>query len=120
MTSPYVTPSAVPAGTVVPVVRPPARREWWRIALSVLVVVAGVAGAGIAWIIAAIIWTGCFMGCTGENHLGGALIGVVAAVSLASGPAAVSGLYRSARWMRAAVGLFSLGVVGILLALAGA
>ena len=107
MTSPYV-------------LAPAPKREWWRMALSVLVVVAGIAGAGIAGIIAAITWTGCFIACTGENHLGGALLGLLAALSLASGPAAVSGLYRSGAWMRAAVGVFGMGAFGILVVLGSA
>ena len=105
MTSPYMT-------------APRTDRQWWRPALAVLVVLAGVAGAGIAGIIAIITWTGCFIGCSGENHLGGALIGLVAALSLASGPAAVSGLYRSAPWMRAAVAVLAVGTFAMLLVLA--
>ena len=114
MTSPYVTTPAPHAPAPAP------RRGWWRVALSVLVVVAGVAGAGIAGIIALITWTGCFIGCTGENHTGGALLGLLAAVSLASGPAAVSGLYRSGRWMWAAAAVLVLGIAVMLIGFATA
>ena len=116
MTSPYVTgPASVSPPAPAPIAP---RREWWRAALSVLVCLAGVVGAVIAGFIALITWSGCFIGCTGENHVGGALLGLLAAVSLASGPAAVSGLYRSAAWMRVAVGTLAVAGVWILLVLA--
>jgi len=116
MTSPYLTPTAVPAISAAAA----PRRSVGRALFAGVVIALGVAGAVIAAFIAAITWTGCFLACTGENHLGGALIGLIAAVSLASGPAAVSGLYRSARWMRAAAWVLATGAALMLIGLATA
>jgi hypothetical protein len=109
MTSPYVTS---------PYVAAPARSHpVLRALLAVSAVVLGVVGFLIAGAIGLITWTGCFIGCTGENHAGGAALALLAVVSLASGPAAVSGLYRSAAWMRAAAATAAAGVVLALLVL---
>ena len=92
----------------------------WRGLLAGLVCAAGLVGFVVAGWIALIVWTGCFIGCTGTDHDGGALIGLLAAGSLASGPAAVSGLYRSAAWMRGAGWTFGAGLVVVLVVLVSA
>ena len=116
MTSPYVTPYAPPHAT------PPAPRSHpvLRALLAVTAVVAGIVGAGMCALIGAITWTGCFIGCSNPNRAGGAALFALAAVSLASGPAAVSGLYRSAGWMRAAAVTLGLALTAALLVMAAA
>jgi hypothetical protein len=111
MTSPYVSfPSA-----------PGSRPSAWpvlRAMLATVVVLLGVVGFVIAGLIALLTWSGCFIECTGTNHRGGFLLGLLAVTSLASGPAAVSGLYRSARWMWGAACTAAIGGVLIALVLA--
>jgi len=111
MTSPYLTQTAVPAAAP--------SRSVGRALLAGAVIAAGICGAVIAGIIALITWSGCFIGCTGTNHAGGAALAILAAASLASGPLAVSGLYRSARWMQFAVLTFVGTSLLALLVLAG-
>lgn len=70
--------------------------------LTALALVAAVVGAAIAAFAAHVSRTGCFIGC-GEPDRGAAVVWAAAAVlSLASGPAAVSGIFRSRAWMVAA------------------
>jgi hypothetical protein len=111
MTSPYV--SFPPA--------PGARPSAWpvlRAMLATVVVLLGVVGFAIAGLIALLTWSGCFIECTGTNHRGGFLLALLAVISLASGPAAVSGLYRSARWMWGAAWAAGIGALLMTLVLA--
>jgi len=102
MTSPYVT---FPG-------RSTAQRVLLGTAAASVLLLAGF-GAALAAFVAKILWTGCFIECSQPNHLGGALLAALAVASLTSGPAAVSGIYRSAAWMWAA---FGTGLVGAVLA----
>ncbi len=88
MTSPYVTLPTRGTG-----------RRALLACVAVVVLLLGVGGALLAAFAALVTWSGCFISCTGENHVGGMLIAAVGVLSLASGPVAVSGLYRSAAWM---------------------
>jgi hypothetical protein len=110
MTSPYVTFSQPPA---------PRSSAWpvLRAILSVLVVLAGIAGFVIAGFIAVIVWTGCFLSCTGENHPGGAALGLLAVVFLAAGPGLVALMYRSRAWLNVAYAAAAIGSVLLTLAL---
>jgi hypothetical protein len=103
MTSPYMSFAATRTPSPTPTPRPSA----WpvlRAMLAVVVVVLGVLGALMAAFASVVVWSGCFISCTGANHRDGGLLALLAVVSLASGPAAVSGLYRSGRWMWVAAG----------------
>jgi hypothetical protein len=84
-----------------------------RAVLAVAAVVASLLGALVAAFIAAITWSGCFIACTGENHAGGAALGVLAVLILAAGPVVVKALYSGAAWLRTA-GWVGAGVLVVL------
>ena len=100
MTSPYVT-FAQPQPQTQPPKAPAVRRGAWpvvRAFLAVGAVLGALFAAAVAAFASAVTWTGCFIGCTGEDHTNGALLAALAVALLASGPAAVAGLYRSRAW----------------------
>jgi hypothetical protein len=87
-----------------------------RAILSVFLVLAGVLGFVVAGFAALVTWTGCFIECTGENHRDGGLLGVLAVVLLAAGPALVALLYRSRAWCWVALTAAAVGTVLLTLA----
>jgi hypothetical protein len=111
MTSPYVTFPQPPA---------PRSSAWpvVRAFLSVGAVLAGIAGFVVAGFIAIIVWSGCFLSCTGENHPGGAALGLLAVAFLAAGPGLVALMYRSRVWLYVAYAAAATGAVLLTLALA--
>lgn len=112
MTSPYVVlPSTSSAKSGWPLV---------RAFLAVTATVAGTAGAVVTGFIAVIVYSGCFISCEGGNHAGGAALALLAVASLASGPLATSGLYRSSRWMWTAGWTALAGTVLMMMALSSA
>ena len=65
----------------------PARPAPWRTVLVVLVAGVGAPGAAVAAFAAAVVWSGCFIGCSGGgDHLAGGLLGLLALGLLAAGP----------------------------------
>jgi hypothetical protein len=94
MTSPYVT---FPQQT-----QPEPRSSAWPVFRAILSV-AAVLGFALAYVvagfIAAVTWTGCFIECTGENHLAGGALAALAVALLAAGPALVALMYRSRGWL---------------------
>lgn len=71
----------------------------WRIVLTVVVAVLGPPSAAVAGFAAAVTWSGCFLFCTGANHGGGFLLGLLALGLLASGPVLAWVLLRSSVWV---------------------
>jgi hypothetical protein len=114
MTSPYVAFPRQP--------QPAPRRSTWPV-FRVILAVAAVAGGTLAYVIAGFIavftWTGCFIGCTGENRAGGAALGLLACALLAAGPGLVAVLYRSRVWLTIAGIAAAGGGALILLLIAG-
>ena len=101
MTSPYVT-FAQPQPPQPPSQQLPASRSAWPIVrafLAVGAILGALFAAAIAAFASAVTWTGCFIGCTGEDHTTGALLAALAVALLSSGPLAVAGLYRSRVWL---------------------
>jgi hypothetical protein len=89
-----------------------------RAFLSVGAVLAGIAGFVVAGFIAIIVWTGCFLSCTGEDHVGGAALGLLAVASLAAGPGLVALMYRSRAWLYVAYVAAATGALLLALAMA--
>jgi hypothetical protein len=89
-----------------------------RAFLSVGAVLAGIAGFVVAGFIAIIVWTGCFLSCTGEDHAGGAALGLLAVASLGAGPGLVALMYRSRAWLYAAYVAAATGALLLALAMA--
>lgn len=86
---------------------PPATTDpaWWTTPLKALtatgLVLAGLAAAAVAGFISVIVYSGCFLSCSGGNPVGGLLLGALA-VALALGGIAVAVLmWRRARSPRA-------------------
>jgi hypothetical protein len=75
----------------------------WRIVLTVVVAVFGPLSAAVAGFAAIITWSGCFLSCTGANHGGGFLLGLLALGLLASGPVLAWVLLRSIVWVAATI-----------------
>jgi len=98
MTSPYVT--------------SPNRTEPWRVVLVALACVLAPPPAVVAAFAAAIVWSGCFIECTGDSgdHLTGGALGLLAVALLLLGPGLAWLLLR--RWT--AVALAAGGVVALL------
>jgi hypothetical protein len=88
-----------------------------RALLAVVAMIGAVLGALVTAFAASITWTGCFIECSGEDHVGGALLGLLAAAVLAAGPLAVAGLYSSRAWLRAAGAAFAVVLVLVVLML---
>jgi len=84
---------------------PPAFPTVWRIALTVVVAVVGPPTAAVLGFVAAVTWSGCFISCTGANHGGGFLLGLLALCLLAAGPVLAGVLLRSCGWVAATIGL---------------
>ena len=103
MTSPYVT---IPAQAA-------ARPAAWRVVLVVLACLLAPPAAAVAAFVAAIVWSGCFIGCDpgGGDHLAGGGLWLLAVVLLVLGPVLAWLLLRSGRAVLAAIG----GVVATLL-----
>jgi hypothetical protein len=100
MTSPYV---ASPT---------PQHQEAWRIVLVVLACLGAPPAAAVAGFVAAIVWSGCFIECTGSSgdHLAGGALFLLTLALLLLGPALAWLLLR--RW--SAVALAAGGVVATL------
>jgi hypothetical protein len=88
--------------------------------LSVAVVLVGGFCALIAGFVAMVMWSGCFISCTGENHAAGAGLALLALALLAAGPALVAALYRSRAWLWVAAYTALGGALLMTLALASA
>ncbi len=84
----------------------------WRIVLTVVVAVVAPPAAAVLGFVAVVTWSGCFISCTGADHTGGFLLGLLALSLLAAGPVLAWVLLRSGRWVAVAI------VVPVLVALA--
>lgn len=103
MTSPYTSSCSAPSIT-------------FRVAraLFALLIAAGtVVGAlFVAWI-AVITWSGCFIECSGSNHVAGAALGAGALATLVAGVATIRALYGRSRQLRAAAWTVVGGLVAL-------
>ena len=111
MTSPYIT-FAQPQPEQAP------RRSAWpvlRAILAVFVVLAGILGFLVSGFIALIVWSGCFIECTGGDRPEGGLLALLAVALLFAGPGIVAALYRSRVWLWVAVSAAGLGTALLVL-----
>ena len=76
----------------------------WRKAVPLVVAAVGTPAAGVTALFAAIVYSGCFLSCTGGDHTSGALLWLLAGAFLLAGPVSAALLTRSWRWPLAAVG----------------
>ncbi len=90
-------------GFVAPPSQASHRPAIWRIALTVVVALLSPPAAAVAGFAAAITWSGCFLSCTGTNHGGGFLLGLLALFLLAAGPVLAWVLLRSSAWVAATI-----------------
>jgi hypothetical protein len=60
---------------------------------------------------ALITYTGCFFDCFEPDRAAGLALATLAAATLACGPLAVAGLFRSRAWLGAAAGVFVLALL---------
>ncbi|MFN2539015.1 MAG: hypothetical protein ABR549_12840 [Mycobacteriales bacterium] len=82
---------------------PSSTRETVGKVLTVLASVVGPPAAAVAAFVAAIVWSDCFIECSGDpDHLGGGLLFALAAVLLLAGPALAATLVRRGSWVLAA------------------
>lgn len=65
--------------------------------VATVLVCAGLGGALVTGAIAYIVFSGCFMGCSDANPLGGALLGLLALGLLAGLPLLAAVMWRTAR-----------------------
>lgn len=65
--------------------------------VAVVLVCAGLCGALIAGAVAYIVYTGCFLGCSDADPLGGVLLGLLAVGLLVGLPALAAVMWRTAR-----------------------
>ena len=72
-----------------------------KVTMAVVLVCAGVGGAVVAGVIGAIVYTGCFIGCSDADPVGGVLLGLLAFVLLVGGPWLAIVMWRTARTWRA-------------------
>lgn len=96
MTSPYVTFSPPPV--------PPRPSSWpvFKAMLAVLVLIGSGFLALVAGFAAIIVWSGCFIECTGGDHLRGAALALLAVTLLTAGPLLGYVMYRHRAWLAAA------------------
>ena len=86
----------------------------WRYVVTALGAVAGPPLGLFAAFAASVRWTGCFLSCNGRpDHLGGGLLGLLAAALLMAGPALSIWLLRSWQWVAGTIAL-PLLVAGLL------
>ena len=79
---------------------PSSTRETLGKVLTVLASVFGPPAAVVVGFIAAIVWTDCFIECSGNpDHVGGGLLFALAAVLLLAAPALAATLVRKRRWV---------------------
>jgi low affinity Fe/Cu permease len=72
--------------------------------LTVLASVFGPPAAAVAAFVGIIVWSDCFIGCSGSpDHLRGGLLFVLAGVLLLAGPVLAATLVRKGTWIAAAV-----------------
>lgn len=102
-------PARIPTGGGAAQPRTPAGTAWRVVLVGVISLLSAGAGVVVAFI-AAITWSGCFLSCTGENHVGGALLGLLALALVAAGPVLARGLFG--RWSAAVWTVLALVVVG--------
>ena len=85
--------------------RLPAPLPGWVVPVKVLTSMALVgsflAAAAVAGFIATIVYSGCFLSCTGRNEVGGLLLWALAAVLVLAGPALSVLMWRTARSVQA-------------------
>ncbi len=72
-----------------------------KVTMAVVLVCAGVGGAVVAGVIGSIVYTGCFIGCSDADPVGGVLLGLLAFVLLVGGPWLAIVMWRTARTWRA-------------------
>jgi hypothetical protein len=88
---------------------PPATTEpaWWITPLKALtatgLVLTGLAAGAVAGFISVIVYSGCFISCTGGNPVGGVLLGALALALALGGIALAVLMWRRARSPRAVV-----------------
>jgi hypothetical protein len=83
---------------------PSSSRETVGKVLTVLAAVLGPPAAAVAAFIATIVWSDCFIECSGNpDYLGGGLLFALAGVMLLAGPVLAAMLVRKASWVIGAV-----------------
>jgi hypothetical protein len=71
-----------------------------RVVVTVLVAIASVPAALLTLFLAAISYTGCFIGCSSDpDQVGGLALGFLAAGILTLGPVTAAWLFRSRGWL---------------------
>ncbi len=81
---------------------PPQAVTALKIVAVVGLVLSGLVAAGIAAIVAVVVYTGCLIGCSDPQPLEGTLLGALAAGLLAAGPALARLMWRRTTTVRGA------------------
>lgn len=96
----YGPPDVPVQASPVPDVRPGAMTAV-KVLVAVVLVGAGLAAAGLTGLIAAIVYSGCFLECSDPDHVGGLLLGLLALGLLVGGCSLAVVMWRRARTWRA-------------------